>query len=159
MHAGEVTTSGSCSQCLWSFESPPQLSKNLFIWPYTLFPLLFSLLSFPSFYPLILYFTSSGPCENSQLPETREVLRTGHELGICKTQEPLTRAMLNCDWMRQQVVKGPLKINVIMKALRGGLSGLGSDRRQEEEEEGAASIMFRQQNPFFFFLSQQGKKG
>ncbi len=53
--------------------------------------------------------------------------------------------------MRQQVVKGPLKINVIMKALRGGLSGLGSDRRQKEEEV-AASIMFRQQNPL---LTQQ----
>ncbi len=53
--------------------------------------------------------------------------------------------------MRQQVVKGPLKINVIMKALRGGLSGLGSDRRQEEEES-AASIMFHQQNPL---LTQQ----
>lgn len=69
-----------------------------------------------------------------------------HELGICKTQEPLTRAKLKCDWMRQQVVKGPLKINVIMKALRGGLSRLGSDRRQEEV---AASIMFRQQTPTF----------
>lgn len=57
--------------------------------------------------------------------------------------------MLKCDWMRQQVVKGPLKINVIMKALRGGLSGLESDRRPEEEAEGAASIMFHQQNPLF----------
>lgn len=72
-----------------------------------------------------------------------------HELGICKTQELLTRAKLKCDWMRQQVVKGPLKINVIMKALRGGLSRLGSDRRQEEV---AASIMFRQQTPL---LTQQ----
>lgn len=58
--------------------------------------------------------------------------------------------------MRQQVVKSPLKINVIMKALRGGLSGPGSDRRregeEEEEEEGVASIMFHRQNAI---LTQQ----
>lgn len=36
--------------------------------------------------------------------------------------------------MRQQVVKGPLKINVIMKALCGGLSGHGNDQQQDEEE-------------------------
>lgn len=47
--------------------------------------------------------------------------------------------------MRQRVVKGPLKINVIMRALRGGLSGLGTDQ-QEEEEEGATSITLHQQN-------------
>lgn len=38
-----------------------------------------------------------------------------------------------------------------MKASRGGLSRLCSDRRQEEEE-GAASIMFQQQNTL---LTQQ----
>lgn len=38
--------------------------------------------------------------------------------------------------MHQQVVKGLLKINVIMKALRGELSGLGSEWQQEAVKEG-----------------------
>lgn len=97
-----------------------------------------------------LYHPPSGPCEKSQLSETWEVQTVGCELGICFKKKgekpPLTRAMLKCDWMRQQVVTGPLKINVIMKALCGGLSGHGNDQQQDEEE-GAASIMFHQQSP------------
>lgn len=97
-----------------------------------------------------LYPSPSGPCEKSQLSETWEVQTVGCELGICFKKKgkkpPLTRAMLKCDWMRQQVVTGPLKINVIMKALCGGLSGHGNDQQQDEEE-GAASIMFHQQSP------------
>lgn len=50
------------------------------------------------------------------------------ELTICKTQASLKRAILKCDWMCQQVIKGPLEINVIMEALHGELSGPGSDQ-------------------------------
>lgn len=103
-----------------------------------------------------LVFSSLRPCENSQLPETRDGLRVGLELGICKTQEP--PHMLARDWMRQQVVKGPLKINVIMKASRVGLSGLGSKRQQEEEERRAANVMFHWQNLIFQPKSEEHVK-
>ena len=43
--------------------------------------------------------------KNSNYQETREAHVVVRELGICKTPRPLTRAMLKCDRLRQQVVK------------------------------------------------------
>lgn len=52
----------------------------------------------------------SGPLlqehvKNPNYQETREAHAVVRELGICKTPGPLTRAMLKCDRLRQQVVK------------------------------------------------------
>lgn len=73
-----ATTSGSCITCLWSFWQSLSLSQNRATpsqYPSTLLPLplvCFFLHPFPT--SSILYPSPSGPCENSQLPETREVL-------------------------------------------------------------------------------------
>lgn len=84
--------------------------------------------------------TTSGSCSRRQLtppptpyflmwkfgisrnPKTSTAWR---ELAICKTQASLKRTILKCDWMCQQVIKGPLEINVIMEALHENFPDLG----------------------------------
>lgn len=136
------TTSGSCSTCLWRFWQSLDWATAHSVHSTLLLP---SLVRFflhpPSFTPLLQHHVKTPNYQK-------------HENGWTWTWNMQNTGALNKGraekWLNVSAgrKKGPLKINVIMKALRGGLSGLGSDRRQEEEGGMLPALWSTNRNPF-----------